>query len=429
MSIELERKFDQIGSTFEEMMHKFGELEKKVAKGEATSDLDDQIKRMSADLSKYEKERVEIDTVLQEREAEKKRVSELESAQAQLAKELEEMAMKSGRPTATGDPDVEAHKAAFRNFICKGTEDGLAELERKAVNIGTDADGGFAVPEELDRSILDIARAASPMRSICGNVQVSTDNYERLVSIGVAASGWVDEDDARTVTDSPSLAKVAAVTGEVYANVAATQRSLDDIMFSVESWVADEVGKTFAAVENTAFTVGDGTKKPKGLMAYTTAETTDKAGTRTFGVIEEIKTGTASVIGGDDLITVVHSLNPMYRPNARWMCTGLTVAALRKLKDSEGNYLWRPGLIEGQPSTLMGYPVTENEAMAEIADSALPMAFGDFMKAYITVDRTGVRMLRDPYSSKPNVLFYSTKRVGGACLDSLSVKFVGITAA
>ena len=357
------------------------------------------------------------------------KLSRLEEEIKRIEKEKSELEAKMNRPGAfgkEGNEAAESHKAAFGSWVRKGIDGGLADLESKALNLGSDADGGYAIPEVMSTQIYSLLQHAVPMRGVCRIIPVGNDEYRELVSLHGANSGWVGETDARPTTDAPKLAEVAPFMGELYANPEATQKSLDDIFFNVESWLSEELANTFAIAENSAFTVGDGIKKPKGLLAYPTATTTD--GTRPFGTIQYHKTGVAANFPAtnpsDLLVDVIHSLKSGHRTGARWMLSGLTLANIRKWKDSEGNYLWQPGLQAGQPSLVLGYPVTENEDMPALGANAFCLAFGNFQKAYTIVDRIGVRMLRDPFTHKPYVSFYTTKRVGGFLKDSESVKLV-----
>jgi len=198
------------------------------------------------------------------------------------------------------------------------------------------------------------------------------------------------------------------------------------MFFDAEGWLQAEVARDFAEREGNAFLLGNGTNKPKGLLAYTLS--TDPDGTRDFGKLQKVHSGEAGKFDGDDLISLVYALKRGYRSNASWMMSGLTVAACRLLKDDQNNYLWQPGLQAGQPSTLLGYGIVENEDMPDVAVDANAVLFGDFRRAYTIVDRIGTRVLRDPYTNKPNVGFYTTKRVGGMLTDSQAVKVLTLSA-
>lgn len=353
------------------------------------------------------------------------KLTELDSYKSDLEKELLEL-KRPGRPGAGEDKLKAEHKAAFGQFMRKGIENGLRDLEMKALNTGSDDDGGYAVPEELDRTILELERNASPLRALCNQITVSTSDYKKLVNLGGAGSGWVGETAARPETNSPKLAQIVAHMGEIYANPMATQTSLDDIFFNAEAWLTGEVATEFAEKEGAAFLSGDGTNKPKGILAY--AMTTQADAARAFGTLQAVESGAAGVFTGDNLIDLVYALKAGYRANARFMMSQLTVAQARKLTDSEGNYLWQPGLQLGQPSTLMGYGIAENEDMPGVAADANAILFGDFNRGYTIVDRIGTRILRDPYTNKPYVGFYTTKRVGGMLTDSNAIKVLKLSA-
>ncbi|AYF90873.1 phage major capsid protein [Pseudomonas sp. DY-1] len=356
-----------------------------------------------------------------------KKLSDLEA----FKKNTEETLKKKNRigRSDADDADVEEHKKAFDGYLRKGREDGLRDLEVKAINLGTGEDGGFAVPEELDRNIAQLERDLSVMRTLANVISVGSEEYKRLVNTGGAASGWVGETDARPETAAPKLAQIAPFFGEIYANPAVTQKALDDIFFDVEAWLADELSWEFDEQEGGSFITGNGTNKPKGFLAYANSAVTDKVGTRPFGTLQFVTSGAAAALSNPDrLIDLIHSLKRGYRRNAVFLGNGLTLAALRKLKDNEGNYLWRPGLEAGEPGILLGYRYEEDEAMPDIAADSIPLAFGDFKRGYTIADVRGTRVLRDPFTNKPFVHFYTTKRVGGGVMDSLAIKLLKIAA-
>jgi HK97 family phage major capsid protein len=350
--------------------------------------------------------------------------------QAEAAKKDAEKAIVSAeRQHSAAQPDAEkaAHRAAFNAFVRKGVDAGLADLERKAVNVTTAGDGGYALPEQIDSMIAKRLLDISPIRSIANVVTVSTSDYKQLVDTRGIASGWVGEAAARTATNTSTLYEAAAFMGEIYANPQATQQSLDDLMFNVEQWLASGIADEFAFQEGAAFITGNGTSKPKGIAAYTTAATAD--GARAWGTVEHIATGVAGDFAasnkGDKLYDVVYKLKAGHRPNARWLTNKALLGEIRQFKESTTNaYLWAPGLAAGQPSTLCGYPVVEAEDVAAKAASSLSLAFGDFRAAYTIVDRVGIRSLRDPFTNKPYVGFYTTKRVGGMLVNSEAVKWL-----
>lgn len=357
------------------------------------------------------------------------KLTQINAAIQGVEDELKAIAKKAARPGTGGaeqDPAKAEHKAAFMEFLRKGNDEGLAELQTKAYNITTPADGGFAVPEELDRNILDLLVDISPIRGIANVITVGSSNYKKLVNIHGTSSGWVDEDDPRTATASSQLAAITPFMGEIYAFPQATQQMLDDVFFNAEQWIEGECTLEFAQKEGAAFVLGDGVKKPKGFLAYPTAATAD--GVRAFGTIEHIPTGVAgdwaATNKSDIIINMVQRVKQGMRANSSWVVNKALLAEIRTFKNADGDYIWRAGLEAGQPSTLAGYRITEAEDMPAKAANSLSLAFGDFKRGYTIVDRIGTRILRDPYTNKPYVGFYVTKRVGGMLVDSQAIKAV-----
>lgn len=365
----------------------------------------------------------------------KDEVERINARLTEIGEAITRVEAKANRPQLgeSGSREQVEHKQAFVRFLRKGSEDGLAELEAKALNVTTSAEGGYAVPEQLDRTILDLMQEASPMRQLANVIQIGGVEYRKLVNLHGASSGWVGETTARTETNTPTFAELQPYMGELYANPAATQRMLDDAFFNVEEFLAREVAQEFAIKEGTAFVSGDGSNKPKGFLNYTMNTSSD--GARDFGHIEKKITGvaggfvatTSSSNPGDTFIDVIHSMKSPLRNGARWVMNSKTLAAVRKLVDLDGNYIWQPGMTLGQPSTILGYGVTELPDMPDIATTSIPIAFGNWKRAYTIVDRLGIRVLRDPYTNKPYVNFYTTKRVGGMLVDSEAVKILAVS--
>ncbi|MGL9650695.1 phage major capsid protein [Escherichia coli] len=349
------------------------------------------------------------------------KLSELDELKSALEEELKQVKRPAGGPQSKAASE---HKTAFIGFMRKGKDDGLRELERKALQVGVDEDGGYAVPEELDRTILNLLKDEVVMRQEATTITVGGANYKKLVNLGGTASGWVGETDARPETDASKLGQIEPFMGEIYGNPQATQTMLDDAFFNVEDWINSELAIEFAEQEEIAFTSGNGTKKPKGFLAY--ASTLDPDKTRAFGTLQHILSGAAAGVTADAIIKLVYTLRKVHRNGAKFMMNNNSLFAIRILKDSEGNYLWRPGLELGQPSSLAGYGVAENEQMPDIAADAKAIAFGNFKRGYTIVDRIGTRILRDPYTNKPFVGFYTTKRTGGMLVDSQAIKLLQI---
>ena len=322
---------------------------------------------------------------------------------------------------AFNDAGMSAYKAAFDRFLRKG-EEIMSVDERKALSVGTDPDGGYVVNPDLSGRIVMKVFESSPMRAYASIQVISSDALEGLFDLDEAASGWVGETDSRTETNTPVLGKWRIPAHELYAKPKATQKLLDDASINMETWLASKVGEKFARDESNAFVVGNGSNKPRGFLTYT-------AGTTLPGTIEQFPTGASAALaaapdGGDALINALYGLKQQYRANAAWFMNRATTKLVRKAKDSEGAYLWSPGIAAGQPATLLGYPVAAFEDMPDPAASSLSIAVGDMREAYQIVDRLGIRTLRDPYSAKPYVEFYTTKRVGGDVVNFEAIKLV-----
>ena len=347
---------------------------------------------------------------------------------------LDELTLKSRRPQLGADtPDAlpahrREHKAAFEAYVRKGETGTLATLEAKSLSAGSDADGGYLVPDETEAEIGRLLSEASPIRSIAGVRQVTAAVYKKPFAITGPQTGWVGETAARPETTAPTLAEMQFPAMELYAMPAATQTLLDDAAVSIDQWIAEEVQAAFAEQEGTAFVTGDGSNKPRGFLDYT--KVADDSWT--WGNLGYVATGAAGAFPASDasdvLVDLIYTLKAGYRQNANWIMNRKTQAEVRKLKDADGNYLWQPAATADGRASLIGFPVTEAEDMPDIGADAFAVAFGDFRRGYLIVDRIGVRILRDPYSAKPYVLFYTTKRVGGGVQNFEALKLLKFAA-
>ena len=341
---------------------------------------------------------------------------------------VDDLALKAARPAiGSAAPRTGAslaHKSAFDSYVRKGEPGALRDLERKALSVGSDPDGGYLVPEETERTVNRALRDISPIRAIAGIRQVSGSVYKRPFSISGPVTGWVAETASRTQTTAPTLDELSFPTTELYAMPAATSSLLDDSAVNIDEWLAEEVRVAFAEQEGTAFVSGNGTNKPKGFLAYTTVANASWS----WGNLGHILTGTDGAFPASDpadkLIDLIYALKAGYRANAHFVMNRATQAVIRKMKDADDNYLWQPSGAPGEAPTLMGYPIAESEDMPNMAADSLSVAFGDFRRGYLIVDRVGIRVLRDPYSAKPYVLFYTTKRVGGGVADFEAIKLL-----
>lgn len=330
------------------------------------------------------------------------------------------------RPALSGArPADPARRAFVDQYLRRG-----AELELKSFNSLVPAEGGYALPKEIDAAIDATLKSVSPIRSIATVVKVGSAGYRKLVTSNGVASGWAAENGPRPETGTPVFNEVLPAFGELYANPFATQAMLDDAEFDVEAWLAAEIAGEFARAEGTAFVSGNGVNRPRGFLAGPAPVATGD-GSRPFGTLQFVATGQAGGFGTspqDRLIDFVHTLRAPYRQGAVWVMNSATLATVRKFKTSDGAFLWQPGLVAGQPDTLLGYPVVEAEDMPDIAANSLSIAFGNFRAGYLIAERSETAILRDPYTAKPYVSFYATKRVGGTVSNSEAIKLLKFAA-
>jgi len=342
---------------------------------------------------------------------------------------VDRLQLKSARPHLSASPLYASgahlqHKAAFDGYMRRGETSGLHVLEQKALSISSDPDGGYLVPPETEAAVLRGVKEISPIRAIAGNRTVSASVYKKPFSVAGPATGWVAETATRPETNSPTLAELTFPTMEIYSMPSATQSLLDDSAVNIDEWLAEEIQVAFAQQEGAAFVSGDGNNKPKGFLDY------DKVanGSWSWGNLGYVATGVDGAFDAsnpsDDLIDFIYSLKSDYRANAHWVMNRATQATIRKFKDADGNYLWQPPERADLSPTLMNYPIAESEDMPDMASDSFSVAFGDFQRGDLVVDRAGIRVLRDPFSAKPYVLFYTTKRVGGGVQDFDAIKLL-----
>jgi HK97 family phage major capsid protein len=341
---------------------------------------------------------------------------------------LDQLALKKVRPALGRDGGFSAmpseHKQAFEAYIRSGDDRLIRSLDAKAMSYGSGQDGGYLVPDETEAAIGRRLAHISPIRSIASVRQVSGAVLKKPFSISGPAVGWVAETAERPQTTTATLDELQFPTVELYAMPAATASLLEDAVVDVDQWIASEVETAFAEQEGAAFVDGNGTNKPKGFLAYTQVAEDSWAWTKIGYTLTGVSGALPAEDPSDILIDTVYALKAGYRQNANWVMNRKTQATIRKLKDADGNYLWQPPAAPGSRAMLMGFPLVEAEDMPDIAADATPIAFGDFARGYLVVDRTGVKVLRDPYSAKPYVLFYTTKRVGGGVQDFDAIKLL-----
>lgn len=322
--------------------------------------------------------------------------------------------------------DSREYKAAYVKGLRKGY-DYLSPEERKALSVGGDPQGGYLVRPEQSSQIIKKVFETSPMREVATVETIGVMELEIMDDTDEADAGWTGETASRTDTDEPDLAMRKIVVHEIYAKPKASQTLLDDANMDVESWLSQKVAAKFSRMENTAFITGNGVTRPRGIMSYAAATSNNVANAERK--VYQRATAGSNVIAADDIKTLYYDLKAPYLPGAVWLMPRLIELEVSKLKATTGNYLWQPGLQPGQPRTVLGQPLHRMEdIVATMADNTLAAAFGDFKQGYTIVDRMGIRVLRDPYSSKPYIEFYSTKRVGGDVTNFEAFNILKITA-
>ena len=340
---------------------------------------------------------------------------------------LDRKSFTAGRPALSTAVDLDVpHKKAFSAYLRSRDDDGLRGLvlEGKALNTQVNADGGFLVDPETSDRIRGVLKATSSLRSISNVVNVEATSFDVLVDHKDLGSGWATETAALAETGTPQIDRISIPLHELAAMPKASQRLLDDSAFDVEGWLAERIADRFARAEAQAFVAGDGVDKPKGFLTHTTVDN----GVWAWGSLGYVPTGAAgdfaATNASDSIIDLVYALNAEYRANATFVMNSKTAGAVRKMKDADGRFLWSDGLAAGEPARLMGYQVLIAEDMPDIGANAYAIAFGDFRSGYTVAERPDMRVLRDPFSAKPHVLFYASKRVGGDVSDFAAIKLL-----
>lgn len=350
---------------------------------------------------------------------------------------LNEHAMKlaaaqmTGGSVAPADPE---YTAAFASFMRTENAEDLRKLAaaqktgpRAAMSEGVPADGGLLTPIEWDRTISGRLKLITPMRQESTVISISKSGFTKLFTDRAVGSGWVGETASRPATATPQFTALPFGLGQLYANAAASQDILDDAEIDLENWLTSEIETEFSRQEGIAFVAGDGINKPFGFLNYVPGGTA--AGRHPWGAIEVVNAGHATLLNNPDkIIDLIYKLPAIYTPNAKFFTNRTSLGALRKLKDGQGNFLWQPTFVAGQPSTLAGYPVVDMPDMPNIEANALAMAFGDMRETYLVIDRIGFRILRDPFTNKPYICFYCTKRVGGGVKNPDAMKVLRVAA-
>ncbi|KIC49298.1 phage major capsid protein [Tateyamaria sp. ANG-S1] len=381
----------------------------KARAGEGLSPVQDVAEAMSGFVNELKGFKADIQTKLQQTE--------------ERLTMLDRKNMTAARTPLAGAVETDApHQKAFNAYLRSGEDDGLRglELEGKSLSTAVNSDGGYLVDPATSESVKSVLNATASIRSIASVVNVEATSYDVLVDHTDVGAGWATETGTQAETDTPSIDRITISLHELSALPKASQRLLDDSAFDIEGWLAGRIADKFARAEAAAFVNGDGNDKPKGFLTHTTVDNDVWA----WGNLGYVPTGVDGDVTAEAIIDVVYALGAEYRANATFVMNSKTAGFVRKLKDNDGRFLWSDGLAAGQPATLMGYPVLIAEDMPDAGTGADAIAFGDFNAGYTVAERPDLRVLRDPFSAKPHVLFYATKRVGGDVSDFAAIKLL-----
>ena len=435
---DIKKVIDQQGEAFEQFKKANDSLIAAKAEGKAVGDLEAKVATLSAALDKLNEQKTAIDELLLKaarpgglggdtKDAEAK-AAELKGFNGMLRAEYQ--AKGKAFPGELSQDAYAQYKSGFFKLMSGVTVDSLSADERKAMSAGSDPDGGYLLPHSTQGRMVTKLYEQSIMRQIADVQTISTEKIEGVVDDDEADAGWVSELGTRSDSGTPQVRRWEIATHEMYAMPKVSQKLIDDAAVDVEAWLAGKVADKFARIEGTAFWSGNGVGQPRGLCSYTTVDTND--GSRAWGQFQFVKSGANGAFHTtqfDPIVDLQGAMKDHFLPNAQWVMRREVRTAARKLKESTTNrYLWEPGMQVGAPERLNGYPVRVDQYMPALATDSLSLAFGDFRQAYTIVDRIGVRTLRDPFTAKPYVVFYSTKRTGGGAMNFEAVKFLKFSA-
>lgn len=430
--VEVKTTLDNLGTAWEQYKRTNDELVKAKAEGKAVADLEAKLLKIGTDIDRLSELKTKFDA-LEQVLVKMQRAGLGGGSGGDMDAESETKSFNAIRRSYSEGKQIAdlsteeygQYKSAFFSYVRKGKIEALSDVEKKAMLAGDDSNGGYLLPPSTIGRVVKKLFEMSPIRQIAAVQAISTQALEGMYDNDESSYGWVAETGTRTTTTTPTLGKYRIEAFEMYADPKATQTLLDDAAVDVEAWLADKVADKMGRVEASAFINGTGVGQPRGFATYTLAATGDA--TRTWGQIEKVKTGAsadfASSNPADKVFDLIQAFKTAYLQNAQWVTTREVIGKVRKFKESTTNaYMWQPGLAKGTPDTLLGYPIVIAQDVPALASGSASMWLGDWKEAYQIVDRQGIRTLRDPYTDKPYVHFYSTKRVGGGVLNYEALK-------
>lgn len=434
--LEIKRLIEEQGKAWEEHKKTNDELIKAKADGKVVTELEAKLAKIGADLDRIGELKSEFDAVMaklqrpggDDPKAKAEQERELKEFNGMIRSEFQSKGKILPAPL---DQDGYRHyKSGFYKMVSGVAFDALEPDERKAMSAGSDPDGGYLLPASTTGSIVSKLYEMSTMRQLATVIPLSTGKIEGIVDNDEASAGWVSELGTRSDSATPTVGKYEIEAHEMYAMPKVSQKILDDAATDVEAWLAAKVADKLARVEGTAFTIGTGVGQPRGLFAYSTAATAD--GSRSWGTFEHVVSGANgdfTTTKADPLQDLIGAFKDSYLQNATWLMRREVRTKIRKMKEATSDrYLWEPSLQAGVPDKLLGYPARVDQYVPALATGSLSMALGDFKQTYMIIDRMGVRTLRDPFTAKPYVVFYTTARVGGGAVHFEAMKFIKFSA-
>lgn len=423
---DIKNLLEKQANTFEEFKQVNDDRLKSLGEGNEAKarELDEKLKRMESSMQNVANAAKDMEITMDQQKERIELLEARERAPGATKREQMENEYKSAFMDWMRDAKNPHAEARLRETARK------AEAEFKDITIGTPAAGGYALPEEISRQIEELEIKISPVRRLVKVVQVGSNDYKELVSIHGGASGWVGETGSRTATGTPELRERAPTFGEIYAYPQVSEWALDDIFFDAAGWLVNDVAKDFARAEGQAVLNGNGTNKPTGIFNTTPVLTADEASPmRAAAAIQYVPLVGASSpvsLNGDSIINLVYNVNSIYRANGVFAMNSLSLAAVRRLKTSNGDYIWEPNFQAGEPPRVLGYPVENWEDMPAIADTAFPIAFGDWKRGYVLAERVGLRITSENVTNVGYVRFYIRRREGGTVLNNDAIKALRI---
>ena len=435
--LEIKTMLEERKKAYDELQKTVTELKAANDNGKAIGDLTAKVELLTKSCDKFDEMKEAFDELQKkanrpQTDSEFKAANELtaETKGFNIALRAEYQAKGKAFPGELSTDAYKQYKSGFLKMVSGVSIDDLSSDERKAMSAGSDPDGGYLLPQSTVGATLSKIYEQTVMRQLANVQTISTNDIEGIIDNDEASAGWVAELGARSDTATPTVGKWRIEAHEMYAMPKISQRILDDAATDVEAWLSNKVADKFARVEGAAFWTGTGVGQPKGLAAYTTAATSDD--TRAWGQFEHIKTGANGAFHttkADPLQELIGAFKSQYLQNASFCMRRELRTDIRKMKEATSDrYLWEPSLQAGAPDRLLGYPVYIDQYMPAKSTDSLSLAFGDFKQAYTIVDRMGIRTLRDPFTAKPYVVFYSTKRTGGGAQNTEALKFLKLSA-